>query len=159
MTGFNNTISNVATPNGNGYVGGFLLVDNQAFAGLSLTSTAFSNITNSGDGGAIHTNSAKNFVLTTCVFDSCKSTNGRGGAIFINGTGIFTYIRCRFYGNNALIGGCDIHHNQNILSCYSTSNFVQTCSDSTGFRTMFPNNENIDNFLLGFFFFFFFFFH
>jgi hypothetical protein len=147
--GINITYVNISTPSSTGFVGGVYYVDNQPYASIALTNCSFLNVTNAGYGAAIYTNSAKNFTLTGCEFQKCVSTAGKGGAIFINSTGIFTFVTCRFYDNSASSGGSDIDHNLIIYSYYSSSNFFSTCSNSSFPRTLFPNNQNLDNFLLG----------
>jgi hypothetical protein len=147
--GINNTYLNISVPVTPGYAGGVYYVDNQTYASISLTGCSFTNITNNGYGGAIFTNSAFNFTFTTCIFSQCISTNGKGGAIFINSTGIFSYASCRFLENDAGYGASDIDHNTNILSSYSSVNFLATCSDSSSPRTLFPDGGNLDNFILG----------
>jgi hypothetical protein len=149
LTGGNNTYINISSTNGDGYVGGVYYVDNQVFTDINLTSCTFTNITNAGNGGGIYINSTKNFTLISCIFEKCNSSNGRGGAIYINSTGIFTYLSCRFYDNYGWEGGVDIDHTENIYSFYSSANFINTCSNSSSPRTLFPNNQNLDNFFLG----------
>jgi hypothetical protein len=145
----NNTYSNIFTvTNANGYRGGVYGVSNDGFSNLTLTNDSFRNISNAGNGGAVHTACTKNFTLTACTFELCSTTKS-GGAIFINSTGIFTYVSCRFYNNTASSGGKDVGHNQNIQSSYSSSNFMHTCSNNIDNRVVFPDGSNLNHLLLG----------
>jgi hypothetical protein len=132
-----------------GFKGGVFYIDNQSNITFNLSLCNFTNIQNGGDGGVIYSNTGTSYTLTSCVFEQCSSTGGSGGAIYINNTGIFTYISCRFLNNSANSGGNDIHHSSNLVSSYSSSQFVQTCSSSSSSRVAFPNNVNVDSLLLG----------
>jgi hypothetical protein len=147
FTGINNTFVNITTATGNGFVGMYG-VDNGALVNLSLTYQIFRNISNRGNGGAIHTISTKNFTLTLCTFELC-TTAAKGGAIYINNTGIFTFVDCKFLGNTATGGGNDIGHQLNIQDSYSSSNFRHTCSSSQDNKITFADTTNLNHLLLG----------
>jgi hypothetical protein len=150
--GSNNTYFNIlTTTNTNGYCGGVYGVSNDGFSNLTLINDSFRNISNAGNGGAVHTACTRNFTLTACSFELCSSTSKSGGAVYISNTGIFTYVSCRFYDNTAATGGKDVGHGQNILSSYSSSNFLHSCSNSTNNRIAFPDNSNLNHLLLGMF--------
>jgi hypothetical protein len=147
FTGINNTFVNITTATGNGFVGMYG-VDNGVRVDFLLTDQTFRNISNRGNGGAIHTTSTKNFTLTTCTFELCTTT-AKGGAIYINNTGIFSFISCKFLGNSATGGGNDIGHQLNIQDLYSSSNFRHTCSSSQDNKITFANTTNLNHLLLG----------
>jgi hypothetical protein len=149
--GYNNTYFNVSSPNNNGFRGAVYGLDNLGFTNLTLTNDSFNTIVNRGNGGAINSNCPRNFTLSGCVFELCSSTNGRGGAIFIDNIGIFSFAYCSFSNNTAAVanGGNDIGHNQNLYNAYSSSNFVVTCSNSDNNKISFPDGQNLNNLLLG----------
>jgi hypothetical protein len=118
------------------------------YASIVVEFTNFVNISVWGNGGAVEDGLSSSHTFSSCLFQNCSSTQGYGGAIYLESSVPFL-INCRFRSNSAANGGNDVYHNSDsMFSSYTASTLSGTCSDSNSIRFLFPNGNNVDNFLI-----------
>lgn len=108
-----------------------------------FTSCTFEQNTCTGDGGAIHLNSAYSYMtLSQCTFTDNKA--GRGGAVYapsgIASNSLVDLDNCRFTGNSAKQGGAVY---ASTISKISHTEFIKNRATSGSGGAVYVNNQDV----------------
>jgi hypothetical protein len=144
----NCTYTNIGSTSGNS--GGVIFITSSS-PGLDINGTVFLNVSVRNNGGVMKDEYSGIHTIVLSTFQNCSSTQGGGGAIYVNYNYLPSLINCKFLSNSAYTGGKDISHAIITFSnSYSSNSLSGTCSTSGLPRIYFANGSNVDNLLIGF---------